>query len=211
MNSIRSNSTRCRIVAAFSAAGCALLSLLAGCQTTAPATTAQATNPKLRPIVSPKDGTSADSERALLARFVGVWSFEGWVAAADGSHSAVKGVSTAVIEDEHFVRLDMKSTEGQLGGRAARNHGTLMFASEPGIGLTLTAWGDGSPGISRLTGAAPSDGSAFTYTEAKTPSGVERVQLTITFQTDNQWTAEIRDLTGQHPAIASYKFTRNGS
>src|SRR5262249_53142580 len=123
----------------------------------------------------------------------------------------VKGIAAAVIEDEHFVRLDMKSTEGQLGGRAARNHGTLMFASEPGIGLTLTAWGDGSPGISRLTGTVPPDGSTFTSTEAKTPSGIERVQLSITFQTDNQWTAEIRDLAGQHPAIASYRFTRIGS
>src|SRR5690606_31871573 len=97
----------------------------------------------------------------------------------------------------------------QLAGRAGRKSGSMIFASEPGVGPTMTAWGDASPAISRFQGRVEGNGSAFSFTEVKTAVGQRRHSVTIVFQTDDAWTAEIRDLTASgSPVVAKYRFTR---
>lgn len=185
--------------------------VLLGCQSQHHAGEAVASAPpsSLRAIQAPTGGTRADAERAMLARFVGVWSFDGWVTGADGARGSVAGTGAAVIENQHFVKLDMKVTEGSMGGRSGRKAGSLLFASEPGVGLTLTAWGDASPAMSRCTGIVEGAGSVFTFTEVRTPSGAGRVSLNTRFTSDDRWVADVRDLSAAgDPLIASYTFTR---
>jgi hypothetical protein len=190
-------------------AGLAVLALfpLAGCATgSIGETDLQPTaHANLRPIMTRKDAAPADRERALLARFIGAWNFQGWSAGPDGAHSQIKGVAAAVIEDDHFVHIDLQSSEGSL--RAGKNASALMLASEPGIGLTMTVWGDASPSISRLTGSAEPDGSVFRFAEVRTPSGIPRARVTITFESDDRWAAEISEQDGKSP-LAAYTFTR---
>ncbi|MCC6677421.1 MAG: hypothetical protein IT436_09775 [Phycisphaerales bacterium] len=166
-------------------------------------------NPVLRPVNAPAGASQADIDRAALARFVGVWRFDGWSATPDGKRTSASGHAAGVIESEHFVLLDLKTTSGQMGGRAGRKSGSMIFASEPGIGATLTAWGDAAPSITRLVGRVEGTGSAFWFSEAKTPKDRHRHTMLITFETDNAWLAEIRDDTaGGSPVVASYRFTR---
>ncbi len=183
----------------------ALLSVgLSGCQC-GPSAQTYSQNPALRPIQPPAGATSSDADRATLGRFVGIWKFEGWTAGTDGSRQPVAGNAAAAIESEHFVLLSIHSTTGQLAGRAGRTVGSMLLAAEPQVGITLTAWGDASPFVRRLTGQSHGNGSVFSFSEPK-----RGMSLTLTFETDDRWVAEARetDASGQAAAVATYTFTR---
>jgi hypothetical protein len=168
-------------------------------------------NPALRRITPPEGATPADADRAALARFVGAWNFEGWSSDQGSARVSATGRAAATIENQHFVLLDLETTGGELGGRAGRKSGSMLLASEPGIGATLTAWGDAAPSISRLVGRVEGNGAAFVFDEVKAPSGKHRHAMVITFQTDDKWSAEIRDVTaGERQVVARYEFTRVG-
>ncbi len=196
-----------RVVVAIGA--CAAAGLTAGCRC-GESTAEHASNPALRRIETPANASPADADRAALARFVGTWAFDGWATGRDGEHTTSSGRAAGVIEDEHFVMIDLQATSGQMGGRAGRTSGSMLLASEPGIGLTLTAWGDASPSICRSVGRVEGNASAFTFREARNAGGSRGVRLTITFQTDDRWIAEISDATADaHPVVARYEFTRS--
>jgi len=181
--------------------------MLCGCESSSPARH-QGTNPALRQIEAPASGGTVDADRAALARFVGVWNFEGW-AINGGNRVTAAGKAAAAIENDHFVLIDVQTTSGTLGSRASNKSGSVLLASEPGIGLTMTAWGDASPAISRATGHVEGNASAFVFDEARTPKGVHRLSMTMTFETDDRWVARVHDLSaGDHPLVAQYTFTR---
>ncbi len=185
----------------------ATLSLTSGCSSE---TRATPTDPHraLRPIVTIAGASAADRDRAALARFVGDWKFEGF--AQNGvERTPGSGQAAATIEREHFVLLDLQAAEGQLSGRAGRKSGSMIFASEPGIGLTLTAWGDASPTITRMVGSIEGNASRFTFKEMPTAPGLHRHTMMFDFVTDDRWIAEIRDESERNsPIVARYEFVR---
>ena len=182
--------------------------LATGCQSqSAPAD--RPANMALKRIDTPAGATQADADRAALARFIGAWNFDGWSAPPGSAHSQVSGRAAATIEREHFVLIDLQATSGELAGATGRRAGSMLLASEPGIGATLTAWGDACPSISRLVGQVKGNGSVFSFHEVTTPAGRHRHSLVITFETDDRWTAEIRDISvSGDPLLCSYQFTR---
>ncbi|MBS0196744.1 MAG: hypothetical protein JSR77_08300 [Planctomycetes bacterium] len=176
-----------------------------------PRTAAPDAHRALRPIVTIAGASAADKDRAALARFVGDWKFEGF--AMNGSDRAKgSGRAAASIEREHFVLLDLQAAEGQLSGHAAKKSGSMIFASEPAIGLTLTAWGDASPAMTRMVGEVDANASHFTFNEMRTAPGVHRHTISFDFETDDRWIAEIRDESERNtPVVARYEFTRVAS
>jgi hypothetical protein len=165
-------------------------------------------NPALRTLACPEGAASADANRAALARFVGVWNFEGW--SSDGSaHVPATGRAAGVVENQHFVLLDLQATAGKVGQPPARKAGSMLLASEPDIGVTLTAWGDASPQIRRLVGRCEGKGSAFVLNEVRHGQDGRDLSMTIVFETDDRWTAEFRDTAMEgKPVVARYTFTR---
>jgi hypothetical protein len=192
-------------------AGAGAITLMGfGCQSQ-PTAPERADNPSLRHIAAPPGATRADADRAFLARFVGTWNFQGWSVGQGGERVQGSGRAAGVIEHDHFVLLDLETAVGELGGRTSRKSGSMILASEPGIGPTLTAWGDASPSISRSVGHIEGNGSLFSFTEAQTPAGLHRLAVTIRFETDDRWIAEIHDSTASgSPVVARYQFTRTG-
>jgi hypothetical protein len=192
-----------------SSLGTGVVSLLLACQSSPPPSDEPLPGGSLRHLQTPGNATEPDADRAALSRLVGVWSFEGWSDQGGAARTTTAGRAAAAIENEHFVLLDLQTTSGQLAGTAAHKGGSMLFASEPGIGLTLTAWGDASPSITRLAGDVNPDASVFTFRELKTPPGRHRLACTLTFETDDRWVAEIRDVSeAARPVVARYVFTR---
>lgn len=191
--------------------GVGVLALATGCQSMED-TTGNGVNPALRELQTGPNATSADKQRAALSRLVGVWTFTGWTSDAGNWAERpfdVTGVAAGVVEDESFVLLDLQVTSGELTGHSARKTGSMLFASEPGVGATVTAWGDASPSISRLVGEIVNHGANFNYTEHRTPQGRGRVSLSIEFVTDDRWVAEIRDMGLEtRPIVGRYVFER---
>lgn len=169
----------------------------------------QSVNPALRHIEPPPGGDSHDADRAALARFVGVWEVAGWSGTQADVKESLRGIAAATVENGHFVLLDMLITDGQLAGRVGKKTGSMLLAVEPDIGLTLTAWGDASPGIGRSVGRVEGAGSRFHLRETRTPPGRRAVSMDIEFQTDDRWTARIQDASDSSmPVIAYYTFSR---
>lgn len=192
-------------------AACALAMMFAaGCGSSSHDTFAE--NPGLRAVQAPAGGGRADADRAALARFVGTWTFEGWSIDQGGKRLPVSGRAAGAIENEHFVLIDIQATEGQLGGRSGRKSGSMLLASEPGAGLTLTAWGDASPSITRMTGQVGGNASGFVFNEVKTASGKKPVVMTVRFETDDRWTVELHASKGSDAKmLARYEFARSGN
>lgn len=154
-----------------------------------------------------RDAEIANADRGELARLIGVWTFEGWSIDQNGGRQTVSGVAAGTVEDTYLVLMDFQASEGQFRGQTGRKAGSMLFASEPGIGMTVTAWGDASPLVCRLSGRR--DGKRFLYTEMPTPHGRNRHSLTITFETDDRWVVEIRGTSDMADSpVASYRFTR---
>jgi hypothetical protein len=188
---------------------CAAPAALVACGSSQVAPATPPTTGNLRPITTPAGGSVADAQRAALARFVGIWQFEGWSVDPAGTQRSVSGRAAATIEREHFVLIDMQATSGEMAGRALRRGGSILLASEPGLGVTLTTWGDASPAVGRLIGKAGESGGSFVFDEAATPAGRQRVQITIHFRSDDHWVAELRDAeAGGSNMLARYEFKR---
>jgi hypothetical protein len=182
---------------------------LAGCQSK-PQVADNAVNPSLSRLSVPEGATPIDADRAALSRFVGVWRFEGVTVNAKNEQTTVQGNAAGTIEKEHFVLLELAPTSGQMGGRAVRSAGSMLFAAEPGVGLTVTAWGDASPAINRMTGATSLKGGVFSFAELRTPTNAARMGMTITFETDDRFVAAISDLSkAGRPVLARYTFSRS--
>ncbi len=206
---IRLHSMRAR--ACWMMIGIGAMALIGGCQSMEDAT-GNGVNPALRPLQTGPDATDADKQRAALSRLVGVWTFAGWSGAtADWDTRApdVAGLAAGVVESGYFVLLDLDVTSGEFAGSDQGKEASMLFASEPGVGATVSAWGDAAPSISRLVGEIVNNGANFNYTELRTPEGRGRVSLSIEFVTDDHWIAEIRDAeTEPHSIIARYDFQR---
>ncbi len=182
-----------------SAAALVTLALFgAGCQTSGPAANA----------TSPAAVSAADSDRAALAKLVGAWDFDGWWKAAGQPENKVQGRAAATLENKYFLLMDVQTAPGSTGGRLGGKSGSFLFASEPGIGLTVTAWGDASPSITRLVGHASSGGTVLTFAPAHTQD--RNVRLVIRIESDTRWTAEVTNPAAEGDgALASYTFTRS--
>ena len=161
------------------------------------------------PAAQPSSNQSrADTDREALAHLVGVWNFRGW-STLNGQHHDASGRAAASIENKYFILMDIQASSGDFAGGATRKSGSFLFASEPGMGLTLTAWGDASPSIRRLMGQSNNSGGELSYKELQPPEDLRRIALTITFQGSDRWTAEVRDSSAAgRPLVASYTFTR---
>lgn len=146
----------------------------------------------------------ADSDRALLTKLVGDWQFEGAWSGADGKSNTVKGRAAGVLVNNFFVLLDVQSTEGQLAGRTTREDGSMLFAAEPGMGLTVTAWGDAAPSVTRLVGSSRDNGNVFNFLPADGTGNA--VALVIRFDGPDRFTTQLNP--GAALSSASYTFTR---
>lgn len=146
----------------------------------------------------------ADSNRALLTKLVGDWQFEGAWSGADGKPNPVQGRAAGVLVNNFFVLLDVQSTEGQLAGRTTREDGSMLFAAEPGLGVTVSAWGDASPSVTRLVGRSESDGSVLSFLPAQ--GAANAVALVVRFDGPDRFTTQINPTAAL--SSASYTFTR---
>lgn len=178
---------------------------LCGCANTPPRV-GDAPNASLRALEIESGAPQSDADRMKLARFIGVWSFRGTVTDEGGGTREVAGTAAGVLENSHFVLLDVEATQGAFAGETGRKSGSMLFGSEPGKGLTLTAWGDGAPDVRRLIGATNADGSAFEFRAMHGQKQGAGVSMRIVFETDDRWTATLTRHSG--PARASYVFNR---
>ncbi len=158
-------------------------------------------NPSLRAIEVPAGASGVDADRTKLARFIGVWSFRGTLTDGGGVTSEVAGSAAGVLENGHFVLLDVNASDGVFAGTAGRKSGSMLLGCEPGKGLTITAWGDGAPEVRRLIGSTNEDGSVFEFREVH-----GRVTVRIAFESDDRWTAAISPGSGSRRAM--YIFSR---
>ncbi|MBX3317031.1 MAG: hypothetical protein KF902_09250 [Phycisphaeraceae bacterium] len=177
--------------------------LLGGCHGT-PARVKDSPNASLRPIDVAPDAPKSDADRSKLARLIGVWSFRGTVTDDSDSTREVTGTAAGVLENSHFVLLDVQATQGEFAGTAGRKSGSMLFGSEPGKGLTVTAWGDAGPEIRRLIGATNADGSVFEFRVMQGHGRGAGISMRIVFETDDRWSVTISRGT----ASASYVFSR---
>lgn len=203
INRVRAKPHPCGVCAAFL---CVIGSaVFCGCAGTPPRV-GDAPNASLRALEIESGAPQSDADRMKLTRFIGVWSFRGTVTDEGGGTREVAGTAAGVLEDSHFVLLDVEATQGAFAGETGRKSGSMLFASEPGKGLTVTAWGDGAPAVRRLIGATNSDGSVYEFRAMHGQKHGAGVGMRIVFETDDRWTATLTRHSG--PARASYVFTR---
>lgn len=148
---------------------------------------------------------AADSERTHLAKFVGDWQFEGSWSGADGKPHPVQGQAAGVLVNNFFVMLDIQTTSGELAGRTTREDGSIVFASEPGVGVTVTAWGDASPNVTRLVGRSEQGGNVLRFVPAGGTANA--VALVVQFDGPNRFTTQLNP--GAALSSANYTFTRS--
>ncbi|MGH7242030.1 MAG: hypothetical protein ACREJD_01260 [Phycisphaerales bacterium] len=166
---------------------------LGGCQTGSPACCAADSSYTV---------ARADADRALLGKLVGDWRFEGSWSENGGATNNVTGRAAGVLVNNYFVMMDVQTTSGQLSGRTSRDEGSILFATEPGMGMTISAWGDASPAITRLIGRAENGGSVLEYRAAN--SAGSAASVVVRFENENRLTI---DLTGPKGS-ATYRFSR---
>ncbi|MBS0190110.1 MAG: hypothetical protein U0573_01150 [Phycisphaerales bacterium] len=157
------------------------------------------------PSASPSAIAQADAQRADLAKFVGAWEFTGSWTGENGASNQVAGRAAGVLENQYFVLLDIQTTSGTMAGRTGRKAGSMLLAAEPGIGLTLTAWGDASPSVMHLVGRDEDAGSTLTFRSAH---GEVPLTLVIRVENADRWTASINN-TSTNTTTANYTFTRS--
>jgi len=146
----------------------------------------------------------ADADRALLAKLVGAWQFEGTWSGANGVQNTVQGRAAGVLVNNYFVLLDVQTTSGELAGRTSRDEGSILFAAEPGVGMTVSAWGDASPSIVRLVGRAEQGGNVLSFAPAG--NSANATALVVRFDGPDRFTTQLNP--GAALSSASYTFTR---
>lgn len=146
----------------------------------------------------------ADSDRAHLAKLVGEWQFQGSWSAADGVAHNVEGRAAGVLVNNYFVMLDVQVTSGELAGRTSREDGSMLFAAEPGVGMTVSAWGDASPSVTRLVGTVRDGGSELSFVPASGTANA--TALVLRFEGPDRFTTQLNP--GAVLSSANYTFTR---
>lgn len=147
----------------------------------------------------------ADADRSLLGKLVGAWNFDGTWTGNDGKSHKVEGRAAGVLVNNFFVLMDIQTTSGELAGQTSREEGSILFASEPGKGLTATAWGDASPSITRLVGRSEEGGKELTFLPVG--GAGKAVALVVRLEGDNRFSTEINGSSGGKGS-ARYSFTR---
>lgn len=190
-----SSALRARVRVAFGVLALAGVAMLGGCQTG---------NSSSGSSDSSFSTSRADSDRALLVKLVGDWQFDGFWSGADGVKHNVQGRAAGVLVNNFFVMLDIQTTSGELAGRTTREDGSMLFAAEPGLGVTVSAWGDASPSVTRLVGRSESDGSVLSFLPAQ--GAANAVALVVRFDGPDRFTTQINPTAAL--SSASYTFTR---
>jgi len=148
--------------------------------------------------------TQADRDRLALAQLARTWRVTGWET-VDGQRRLVSGTATGSVEYNFFVRLDM-STRDEQTGRV--NTGDIVFASEPGRGLTMNSRFDTSPSPLTFEGAVTDDGRVFTLDEIAPRRGNTGRRVVIRFLSSDEWVADVTDRSGgRSTPQASFSFS----
>jgi hypothetical protein len=123
----------------------------------------------------------------------------------DGQRRFVSGTATGQIDNRFFIRLDMAMTD-QQSGRV--NSGNVIFASEPGRGLTMNSRFDSSPTPVTYEGTVSADGQIFTLNELAPGFGPNGRRLVIRFLSPDNFVADSTDRAGGNATPrASLTFT----
>lgn len=181
--------------ASFGVAAIAGVGFLAGCKTDGAACCASNSNVTVE---------RADSDRAQLAKLVGEWQFQGSWSGADGVAHNVEGRAAGVLVNNYFVMLDVQTTSGELAGRTSREDGSMLFAAEPGVGMTVSAWGDASPSVTRLVGTVRDGGNELSFVPASGTANA--TALVLRFEGPDRFTTQLNP--GAVLSSANYTFTR---
>ncbi len=123
----------------------------------------------------------------------------------NGQRRFVSGTATGQIDNRFFIRLDMVMTDQQSG---QVNTGNVIFASEPGRGLTMNSRFDSSPTPVTYEGSVSADGQVFTLNELAPGFGPNGRRLIIRFLSPDNFAADSTDRAGgQATPRASLTFT----
>lgn len=164
-----------------------------------PPPTAAAAAPQPAP---PPEMNSWDRDRLQLAKFARPWRVSGWET-VDGRRRFVSGTATGQVDSTFFVRLDMVITD-ELTGNI--NRGNVVFASEPGRGMTLNSRFDSSPTAVAFAGSVNAAGDLFTLNEIAPGFGSKGRQVVIRFLNPDNFVADTTNRrTGEQ--ISSLSFT----
>jgi hypothetical protein len=146
-----------------------------------------------------------DRDRLQLAKFARPWRVSGWET-VDGRRRFVSGTATGQVDSTFFVRLDMVITD-ELSGNI--NRGNVVFASEPGRGLTLNSRFDSSPTAVAFAGSVNAAGDLFTLNEIAPGFGPNGRQVVIRFLTPDNFVADTTNRrTGEQSSSLSFTSVR---
>lgn len=152
----------------------------------------------------PAQLSSADRDRLALAQFARTWRVSGWET-VDGQRRFVTGTAVGSVENAFFVRLDINVRDDQTG---RLNTGNVIFASEPGRGLTMNSRFDTSPSPVTFAGNVTADGSLFTLDEIAPGFGPNGRRIVIRFISPDEWVADESERSGgRTTAIGSLTFS----
>lgn len=148
--------------------------------------------------------SSADRDRLALARFARTWRVSGWET-VNGERRFVNGNAAGSVDCSFFVRLDMSMFDEQSG---RMNTGNLVFASEPGRGVTMSSRFDTSPSLTTYLGTATADGTLFTLDEMGWGGSTTGRRIIIRFLSADEFVADVSERWGgQSSQQASFTFT----
>ena len=157
---------------------------------------------------APAGATEDDRNRIALARFVGAWDYAGWYTPEGRARETSEGIAAGTIEHEYYVLLDGQYVREEAG-TASYHEGSMLFSSEPGLGLMMTSWSNAGPSVQRFRGRVEREGTRFVFDEVERVGGGEWLRLVVSFETDNTWTADFyRRGSPEDILAASYTFTR---
>jgi hypothetical protein len=150
---------------------------------------------------------AADQDREILSRLAGRWSISGWSEVVASDRRDLRGTAEGSVEQNYFLRLDVSLGVDPTSGQA--QSGTLIFASEPGRGMTLSSRFSDAPSTSRFVGSSSSDGRSLTLDEVdSTIKGIRR-RVVIRFFSDDEWLADVSNAAAAgSPRLGSFRFTR---
>lgn len=143
--------------------------------------------------------TQTDRDRLALARFARSWRVTGWET-VDGQRRLVSGTATGTVENSFFIRLTTQIRDDQSGNVT---NGNIVFASEPGRGMTMNSHFDSGPTPMTFDGSLSADGNVLTLNEIA-PAAEQRV--IIRFINDGQWVADTTNRSDGSPR-SSLNFT----
>lgn len=149
----------------------------------------------------PPEMSSWDRDRLQLAKFARPWRVSGWES-VDGRRRFVSGTATGQVDSNFFVRLDMVITD-ELTGQI--NRGNVVFASEPGRGMTMNSRFDSSPTAVAFAGTVSAGGDLFTLNEISPASGPKGRQVVIRFLNPDNFVADTTNRrTGEQSSSLSF-------